>query len=175
MEVIVTEGKPFHIVWEIGGKGCHAAGTDLGRLTVEEVAVINRIEGCVHYYREGRPVLIFGDRILSRSGHWFPVLNRGLALEGRVGCHAITCASAPITAWSCGNYHIPLYLLSHSGVGSVYCLSHSPQGAGNDMIIPILGPPVILPKQQPPLLTPAVLILPSAIDPCPSRHRLLAR
>jgi hypothetical protein len=174
MEVIITEGKPFHIVWEIGGKGCHAAGTNWGRLTVEEVAAINRIEGCVHYYIEGRPVLILGDRIRWTSGHCLPVLNRELALQGRAGSHAFTCVTAPISAWSCGNYHIPLYVLSHGGVGTTYCLSHLPQGAENDVIIPVFGPPIILPKQVPPVRVPES-IFPLHIDPCPSRYSLLAR
>ena len=167
----MTEGKPHHIVWEIGDTAYHAGGFKLGKLEVERL-LVHKSEGCVYHSVLG---VAAKAQITETSGRCLLVLNSGLATRGRLGCHAFTCVTAPITAWSCGNYHIPLYLLSHSGVGSVYCLSHSPQGAGNDMIIPILGPPVILPKQQPPLLTPAVLILPSAIDPCPSRHRLLAR
>jgi hypothetical protein len=171
MEVIITEGKPFHTVWEIGDTACHAAGTKLGKLEVGR-AFVHKTEGCILY-----PVGLGGlgrERIVWASGPWLPVLNGELATKGRVGCHAFTCVTAPISAWSCGNYHIPLYVLSHGGVGTTYCLSHLPQGAENDVIIPVFGPPIILPKQVPPVRVPES-IFPLHIDPCPSRYSLLAR
>jgi hypothetical protein len=169
MEIIVTEGRPFHTVWDIGGNACHAGGNKLGRLKVGRIYV-DRIGGCTR-----APAGLFAEeRIVWSSGHCLPVLNSNLALEGRVGSHAFTCVTAPITAWSCGNYHIPLYVLSHGGVGTTYCLSHLPQGAENDVIIPVFGPPIILPKQLPPVRVPES-IFPLHIDPCPSRYSLLAR
>jgi RHS repeat-associated protein len=86
MEVVVSEGRPFHVFWKAGGTYYEARGSQLGSMKVLGADSQRAIE-----------LFELWERAYVRRRFW--VLNPALAGEARHGQHAFSCMTAAFTAW----------------------------------------------------------------------------